>query len=500
MKRAWIFGLSNTTLLACMGLATLGGATAMVGCSGDPKPAGPPNVQLQKFQPQGCGFEIATRADYPDFQKGQPVVSGMPDIRRVRLGLGGSVDVGAAGHADPATSIAIAWQTDVETLATNVQWGKTPDPTTWPAENKTEGVTFIAPESLISPQGDDRIHETYLCGLEPGTTYYYRVGGGPAGKEVWSDVYSFTTTPKDGNTEVTLGISGDSRGQDNEAWRLINMRMMQKGVTAQLFSGDMINFATDHAEWHKWLDLAWKDSTGNLSALGQILMLATHGNHENHTLHFYSNLVMPQDPKYPKYSELFFSVDIGPVHVIVLDDFWITSPTGDPEYGPLLKDWLEKDLTAANANRANVPWIVVNHHHAEFSASSHGEDSDVLLGRQFFVPIWDKHHVDFVALGHDHNYERTKPVSGPLMADTLEPVVQDSPAKGTVYMVCAGAGADAYGNGTKSWTETSRTFDSKTVFGFYSFLTANKTTLTLESRELTADATDSVIDTMTITK
>jgi acid phosphatase type 7 len=501
MKRAFIFGLSNKTLLALASLTALCSTIAAVGCSGDPKPLPPPDLQLQKFMPAGCGFEIATRAEYPDFRKGEPVVTAAPDIRRVRLGLGGNVDVGVPGRADPATSAAFAWQTDVETLASDVQWGTTEDPTTWPAQNRTTGVAFIAPEGLISPQGDDRMHEAYVCGLEPATTYYYRVGGGPTGKEVWSDVYSFTTTPKDGNSEVTLGISGDSRGQDNEAWRLINMRMMKKGVTAQLFSGDMINFATDHAEWHKWLDLAWKDSAGNLSSLGQILMLATHGNHENHTLHFYSNLVLPQDTKkYPKYSELFFSVDIGPVHVIVVDDFWITSPTGDPEYGPMLKDWLERDLAAANANRANVPWIVVNHHHGEFSSSSHGTDTDVLKGREFFVPIWDKYHVDFAALGHDHNYERTKPVSGPLMADTLEPVVQDSPAKGTIYMICAGAGADAYGNGTSSWTETSRSYDSKTVFGFYSFLTANKTTLTLESRELTADGMDPVIDTLTITK
>lgn len=275
MKRLSKFGFSSAGLLAIGGLCVAAGisVTAM-GCSGDPKPppAGPPEVQT--FQPQGCGFSIATRAEYPSFVLGEPTVSAAPDIRRVRLGLGGNVEVGAAGRADPATSAGFGWQTDLETLATEVQWGKTPDPTTWPAENRTKGVTFISPEGALAPgTGEDRMHEAYVCGLEPATTYYYRVGGGPAGKEVWSDVYSFTTTPKDPNTEVTLGISGDSRGQDNEAFRLIQMRMMKAGVTAEIFSGDMVNFATDQNEWHKWLDLAWKDSTGNLSALGQILML-----------------------------------------------------------------------------------------------------------------------------------------------------------------------------------------------------------------------------------
>jgi acid phosphatase type 7 len=481
----------------------LGLLLAAGGCADEPTQQQPPTgpALIEKFKPEGCDFEIATRPEYTLFTKGEPVVSAAPDIRRVRIGLGGNVAVGAPGRADPATSAGFAWQTDAETLASDIQWGTTPDPTTWPAENRRSGVTFVSPPGQIVPVGEDRMHEAYVCGLSPATTYYYRVGGGAAGKEVWSEVHSFTTTPKDPNTAVVFGVSGDARGQDNDAWRLIQRRFTSEGVTAGLFSGDMINFATDQAEWHKWLDLAWKDSDGSLLSLGQTLTLATHGNHENHTVHYYSSLVLPQDiENFGKYSELFFSVDIGPVHVVVVDDFWVTSPNGDPEYAPMLKAWLDKDLEAANANRANVPWIVAMHHHAEFSASNHGDDSDVLLGRQFFVPIWDKYHVDLLVLGHDHNYERSKPLTGPLTGATLDPVVQDLPQNGTVYMICAGAGADAYGNGTKAFTGYSQTFDSKTVLGFYSFLRANKTSLTIESHELRADGTDPIIDEFPITK
>ncbi|MDC3954980.1 metallophosphoesterase family protein [Polyangium jinanense] len=492
---SYAFGLAGLASLA--GLALLAPA-----CADEPNQnPPPPEPNIERFQPEGCDFEIATRPEYLNFQRGSAKVSAAPDIRRVRLGLGGNVELDAPGRADPATSAGFGWQTDPETLASEIQWGTTPDPSTWPAANRKNGVTWVTPEGLFAPQGDDRMHEAYLCGLSPATTYYYRVGGGPAGKEVWSEVHSFTTTPKDPNVEVVLGVSGDARGQDNQAWRLIQRRMMKAGVTAQLFSGDMINFATDQGEWHKWLDLAAKDADDSLLTLGQILTLSTHGNHENHTTHFYSSVVLPQDTtKFPDYTELFYSVDIGPVHVVVVDDFWITSPTGKPEYAPMLKAWLEKDLEAAHANRANVPWIVGMHHHAEFSSSSHGTDSDVLLGRQFFVPIWDQYQVDLMVLGHDHNYERTKPLTGPLAEGTLEPVVQAPPAKGTVYMVCAGAGADAYGAGTSVWTDKSAAYDSKTVFGFYSFLKANKTSLTIESHEIRPDETDPIIDTYTLTK
>ncbi len=491
--------LGRGALLLAGGLALLAPA-----CADDPKQNPPPVTGpelIEKFQPEGCAFEVAPRPEYLEYSKSSPTVGAAPDIRRVRLGLGGNVALGAAGRADPATSAGFGWQTDEGTLASEVQWGTDPDPSKWPAANRKSGVTWVTPAGSLGSEGDDRMHEAYLCGLEPATTYYYRVGGGPAGAEVWSEVLSFTTTPKDPNTEIILGASGDARGQENEAWRLIQRRMVKAGVTAELFSGDMVNLAPDQAEWHKWLDLADKDSDGSPLALGQILTLSTHGNHENHTTHFYSSVVLPQDlAAFPKYSELFFSVDIGPAHVVVLDDYWISLPDTDPAYEAVFKAWLEADLAAAEANRANVPWIVVTHHHGEFSSSSHGTDKDVLRGREFFVPIWDKYKVDLLVTGHDHNYERSKPLTGPLSGATLDPVVHDMPGQGTVYMICAGAGADPYGNGTSAFTDKSQTYDGKSVYGFYSFLKISKTSLTIESHELRADESDPVIDTYTITK
>src|SRR5262249_47081175 len=74
-------------------------------------------ASVTSFSPQGCGFSIAPRAEYQGFSLATPTNGATPNIRRVRLGLGGNVDVGAAGHADPATSIGVAWQTDEDTLS-----------------------------------------------------------------------------------------------------------------------------------------------------------------------------------------------------------------------------------------------------------------------------------------------------------------------------------------------------------------------------------------------
>lgn len=482
-------------------LRVVGAAVALAACDDDgpdpAPPAPPPEVTGQDFQPQGCDFKVGPREEYIDYIAAKTETAAAPNIRRVRLGLGGNVAVGAAGRADPATTAAFGWQTDDGTLVSEVTWGTAPNPAGWPAENRANGVTWLTPEGVLNGSGDSRMHEAYVCGLTPATTYYYRVGGGPAGAEVWSDVYSFTTTPSDPDAEVTIALSGDSRGQDFDAWRLIQRRVMAENATLQLFSGDMIQFATDQAEWEKWLDLAWKDADGSLLSLGQVLTLAAHGNHEAHSSLFFGNLVLPQDRgTYSKYSELFFSVDVGPVHIVVLDDAWIGSPATDPDFAGVLTEWLRADLAAANAKRAEVPWIIAVHHHAPYSSSNHGEDSDVLRGREYFVPLWDEFDVDMDIAGHDHNYERSKPLTGP----ASEPTIHTSLADGTTYLVCAGAGADAYSAGTSPFTEISRDYKSGGILGFYGILKITKASLTLEAHELRADESDPVFDTITMTK
>ena len=439
-----------------------------------------------------CQFGVVARPEYQQWEAPAPTdTAAAPNIRRVRLGLGGNLTMGQPGYADPATSFGVAWQTDDGTKASMVRWGSSADPSTWPAANVANGVTWVTQGAVSG----ERMHEAYVCGLSPATTYYYQVGGGPAGAEQWSDVYALTTTPSDPNAKVTFAITGDSRGEQNNAWQILQQRVLTKGVTMQLFSGDMINLAPDQNEWEEWIDKAWKDPAGKLSSLGQVLTLAAHGNHDNHNVLFFGNLTLPQDVnQYPQYSELFFSVNVGPTHVVVLDDQWLISTSGDQNYKPTFESWLKADLTAANAARADRPWIIAIHHHPEYSSSSHGKDADVLRGRAYLAPLWDQFHVDLVLNGHDHDYERSKPLSG----DPSNPTVGASP--GTTYLVCAGSGAEGYANGTSNFTAQSAAYDGTTTIGTYGLLEATKASLHLTAHFLTADGSDPVIEDVTLTK
>jgi hypothetical protein len=121
----------------------------------------------------------------------------------------------------------------------------------------------------------------------------------------------------------------------------------------------------------------------------------------------------------------------------------------------------------------------------------------VLRVRQFFAPIAQQFHVDMAFAGHDHDYERSYPLS--IGADVNTPT-QTTDALGTTFVVCAGSGADGYSAGTSSWTATSNDYVSGGWIGFYSILKADAHNLTIEAHQLMADASDPVFDTYTITK
>jgi acid phosphatase type 7 len=501
---ALLLGAAALGVVSCQNTGASGGTGASSGAgghagttTGGTAGAGAGGAAPAEFTPQGCAFTIAPRPEYTGFMPATSTVGATPNIRRVRLGLGGNV-TGTTGRADPATSIAMAWQTDEGTFASEVEWGAGTDPTAWPTANHASGVTWDTPQGALNGNGPERMHEVYVCGLAPATTYGYRVGGGPAGSEVWSDVYTFTTTPAAGPTKVTFAIAGDSRGEQNNAWQILQRRIHTLSPTLQLFSGDMINLAPDQKEWEEWLSKAWQDTDLTYLTLGTLLTLDAHGNHDNHTALFYGNLTLPQDNKhYQAYDELFYSMDVGPVHVIMMDDFWVADPSGDSNYQPTLQSWLTADLAAANQNRAKVPWIITMHHEPEYSSSDHGKDPDVLLVRQFFAPIWQQYHVDVAFSGHDHDYERSFPLD--IGADLANPT-QTTDAQGTTFVVCAGSGADAYPSGTSTWTAQSQDFTSGGALGFYSILTVDATSLKLEAHEIEADASDPIFDTYTITK
>src|SRR6185503_11028350 len=77
---------------------------------------------------------------------------------------------------------------------------------------------------------------------------------------------------------------------------------------------------------------------------------------------------------------------------------------------------------------------------------SHGSDLDLRAGWQ---PIFDAHKVDIVFSGHDHLYERSRPIRGltgtdPVLAEATMDDAAPVAESGTIYVVTGGAGAPLY--------------------------------------------------------
>jgi hypothetical protein len=92
-----------------------------------------------------------------------------------------------------------------------------------------------------------------------------------------------------------------------------------------------------------------------------------------------------------------YSFDYGDAHFLCLDSNVYVDPTD-----PALQSWVESDLSATDA-----PWKFVVYHHPAYNVGMehfHEQHMRVLS------PTFEKHGVAIVFSGHEHNYQRTKPI------------------------------------------------------------------------------------------
>jgi 3',5'-cyclic AMP phosphodiesterase CpdA len=98
--------------------------------------------------------------------------------------------------------------------------------------------------------------------------------------------------------------------------------------------------------------------------------------------------------------------------------------------------WLEKQLAASQAT-----WKFVAYHHPAYSSAPNRDNTAI---RRWWIPLFDKYHVDLALQGHDHAYLRTYP----MRANT--PVA--STDEGTVYIVSV-SGTKMYDQADRDYTE-----------------------------------------------
>ena len=393
----------------------------VAGCVAGNPPSSTPDVDRLggSVVPPGCTAPLVTKIGAEAPSPPGTVVGTEPLPMQVHLGLVG----------DPRTSIVVSWRTvDDATTRGEVRFGVGASADRPLLDRVAPGFTF----TYVADFGNGavvRMHEAHLCGLTADTVYSYQIESAPG---VASPVYSFRTAPDLAlapDAEITLAAVGDSR-DGYDVWAQIVTHLAARTPDVIVFSGDAVTLGQLQREWDEFF-------TAGEPLLTSVPIVSVHGNHELNAPNFYAQFAMPGN-------EENFSFDYGAAHLVVVND----TPSQLADLTSTIPAFLQADLAAATA-----PWLIVNHHRPLYSASTrHGSDTTL---RDSWAPIFDAAGVDLVLAGHDHDYERTKPMRGN--------TVQATPADGTIYVVSGGAGAELYGNGTEFWTETSASLHSATV-------------------------------------
>lgn len=325
-----------------------------------------------------------------------------PDPWAVRLGW---------PSRDPSTSVSMLWRTDVDTMASIVEYGPAAD---FPeGATQVEGYSFLYGGAEIG-EGIYRMHEVRLCGLvEPGTSYGYRVGG----EGHWSETYTFSTPGAPGSFDsFRVGIAGDSRG-DYATWGDIVAAMESHAPDLYLFSGDMIELGANQAEWDDWLA-----ASGTM--LAEKPFLGSHGNHEFLAQHYFAQFGFPGN-------EEWFAFEFGDLLVLSLND----TVRSQDQISTEQRAFIQEELAATA-----LPWRVGMHHQSAYSACT-THDSNLTV-RAAWADAFEDGGVQLVTAGHNHIYERSLPIKGG------EAVGQ---GEGTVYLVSGGAGAPLYTSVADEW-------------------------------------------------
>jgi hypothetical protein len=330
---------------------------------------------------------------------------------------------------EPSSTMTVAWHT-IDPVTSNAQYGV--DATN--LDNSAKGKSDLGAGSL------GYIHETELTGLKPDTKYYYRVGEDADG---WSAVFSFRTAPapeKDCG-KFRFVFLGDNRPDSilgmGDNWSSIFAEAVDQAPGFVLSGGDLVFDGTQNSEWVDFLN--WTGEPARYTPFHP-----TVGNHDDDTVvgdgaQYNQIFALPRSSGTGSSgTEDYYYFTYGNAIVVSLNTQQLK--TGATPFADQAA-WLDGVLTQ-NPRR----WKFVLLHHPIYTDStmlSHPPNEQ--NQNQAFVPIIDKHHVDFVLQSHNHWYERFEPTNcssqgNPGSANPC-PMGANAWDKGTVYVTSGGAGA-----------------------------------------------------------
>lgn len=307
-------------------------------------------------------------------------------------------------------SINILWETDREATAV-VEYG----------------LRLPLDQSVVIEE-PARIQEITLEGLEPQSSYFYRVRAGAGGEEIDSGVLTFQTAVLDG-TPFSFAVIGDTEARPH-----VNSRI------SRLIWGERPNFMlnvgdlTDGGMQHHKFEWNYEYFVGMTQLNSRVPAFPVPGNGEADLFWYNRYHVLPEP-------EAYYSFRYGHAEFFMLDSNQRRESfaPGGEQY-----EWLEQALENSTAT-----WKFVAHHHPTYTMEENDygnawEEPTTLgdLDARQILPLYEGMGVDMVFFGHIHSYERTLPIKAGMID------VQN----GVVHLLAGGGGGNLEDfSPTRSW-------------------------------------------------
>jgi hypothetical protein len=186
---------------------------------------------------------------------------------------------------------------------------------------------------------------------------------------------------------IAYGDWGEGTAFQQELAKQLNTFYMHDPFPMVLLLGDNIY---ENGDIKKYAKTYFEEPYAPLLKAG-VKFRAALGNHDVKDAHMADQIAYFKMPgEYYKFSQ-------GPV------DFFIIN-TMNFAIQRQQQQWLAKTLAESKA-----PWKIVAGHHPMYSSGRHGSTSWV---KEKLEPMMIRNHVDLYLSGHDHDYERFKPIHG----------------------------------------------------------------------------------------
>src|SRR5918996_89494 len=202
-----------------------------------------------------------------------------------------------------------------------------------------------------------------------------------------SSSYSYFSSPLPSTTIFNFAAVGDWGCTDHTTDTIENIQ--NKDPELVLALGDLSYENTGNC---------WLNETSSINNKLEIAI----GNHDYDDKKGDPTLLQAQYKKHFGLLNTYYSFDYHNVHFIAMDSM-LPYTINSPQYS-----FVRNDLISTSQN-PDIKWIIVYFHHPMYTSPS--EHSSDLLLRETYHPLFDLYGVDLVLQGHNHNYQRSHPLT-----------------------------------------------------------------------------------------